>query len=255
MGGIVSSTQPLTLESHLATARRTHYGQARAEYAVLVDMVMPSYFVRSPVTDELLASARTAWTSILNNSASRYKRECRHTEFEDAHPTALQFFTETFFARLFDVHPEVIPTLSKVKDREAFMRNMMEFALSDPSDQSVFENALEHFAEIHHKRGVRASECKQFSPSLSISLLIKLLLNFNVDGVVGEVLMYSLTAVLGPIAFSPDVEHAWIVIYSRILDTVIPIAIALDMNTKDRNNSGNRSRQTEYYEVVRSSST
>lgn len=52
---------------------------------------------------------------------------------------------------------------------------------------------------------------------------------FVTDGVVGEVLIYAIKETVGPDAFNPTVHLAWIKIYSRMLKTMVPVAVAHEL--------------------------
>lgn len=56
-----------------------------------------------------------------------------------------------------------------------------------------------------------------------------------IDGVVGEVLIYAIRACVGMTAFTNQVHTAWVKIYSRMLTTMVPVAIAHEMKDKSRN--------------------
>ena len=49
------------------------------------------------------------------------------------------------------------------------------------------------------------------------------------DGVVGEVLIYAIRQTVGPDAFNPTVHIAWVKIYSRMLKTMVPVAVAHEL--------------------------
>jgi hypothetical protein len=54
---------------------------------------------------------------------------------------------------------------------------------------------------------------------------------FCVDGIVGEVLFWVLKQVLGATAYTAELHTAWIKIYSRMLKTIVPVAVALELKT------------------------
>lgn len=49
------------------------------------------------------------------------------------------------------------------------------------------------------------------------------------DGVVGEVLFYVLKACLGPTIYIASVHRAWVKVYSRMLTTIVPVAISMEL--------------------------
>lgn len=162
MGGIVSratSSYDHTKATSIATARAA--ASSAAHYSRVVSLMLPTYYVQDALTREKLETAKGTWASLLSDQAPKYKTLCKNEEFASRFPSALSYFCEYFFARLFDVHPSIIPALSKVSDRDRFMRTVIEFALSDLSDEEQFKSTLEVFAVTHHRRGVRAIECQQ----------------------------------------------------------------------------------------------
>jgi len=50
------------------------------------------------------------------------------------------------------------------------------------------------------------------------------------DGVVGEVLFFVLHTLLGDEVYSRDLHIAWVKIYNRMIRTIIPVAVALEVN-------------------------
>jgi hypothetical protein len=61
------------------------------------------------------------------------------------------------------------------------------------------------------------------------------------DGVVGEILFWCLRHVLGMQTYLQSVHTIWVKVYSRMLKTIVPVAIALELkggsaNSKDRSN-------------------
>lgn len=51
----------------------------------------------------------------------------------------------------------------------------------------------------------------------------------NVDGVVGEVLFWSIRLCTGPTVYTYDVHQAWVKIYSRMLRTMVPLAVSHEL--------------------------
>eukprot|EP01039_Chlorochromonas_danica_P003167 gene3167-3468_t len=234
MGGFISSTSPLRLNEKYKSPATGAGGAANTsspplpveEFDKVCGLMLPTYFDREPLTEEKLALASTVWHIILNNGAPRYVTLCKSPSFKEQYPNAVLYFTDVFFNRLFDVHPNFIPALSRIKDRVKFVSDVIAFALSDLSDDDVFDQALDRFAHVHHNRGVRAIEY----------------------GLFGEVLLYAFQQTMGAIAFSPDIYHAWALVYSRILNVVLPIAVKLDLEEKDDDGSVSVDKQNLYYE-------
>eukprot|EP00981_Chlorochromonas_danica_P008459 scaffold2193_cov179-Ochromonas_danica.AAC.38 len=258
MGGFISSTSPLRLNEKYKSPATGAGGAANTsspplpveEFDKVCGLMLPTYFDREPLTEEKLALASTVWHIILNNGAPRYVTLCKSPSFKEQYPNAVLYFTDVFFNRLFDVHPNFIPALSRIKDRVKFVSDVIAFALSDLSDDDVFDQALDRFAHVHHNRGVRAIECKCTTTD-QVVVVILIVVNtacFLSDGLFGEVLLYAFQQTMGAIAFSPDIYHAWALVYSRILNVVLPIAVKLDLEEKDDDGSVSVDKQNLYYE-------
>lgn len=55
-------------------------------------------------------------------------------------------------------------------------------------------------------------------------------LNLNcADGVVGEVLFWALKRCLGEACYSAALHRAWVKIYSRMLRTIVPVAVSMEL--------------------------
>ena len=51
----------------------------------------------------------------------------------------------------------------------------------------------------------------------------------QIDGIVGDVLFWTIRACVGPQVFTAAVHSAWVKIYSRMLRTMVPCAIAHEL--------------------------
>lgn len=71
-------------------------------------------------------------------------------------------------------------------------------------------------------------------------MIIKLLFVYT-DGIVGEVLFWVLRHVLGPTVYTPNVQQAWVKIYCRMIRTIIPVAVALELHEGPAQNQADRS--------------
>eukprot|EP00401_Gymnodinium_catenatum_P081185 CAMPEP_0117528724 /NCGR_PEP_ID=MMETSP0784-20121206/37461_1 /TAXON_ID=39447 /ORGANISM="" /LENGTH=131 /DNA_ID=CAMNT_0005325017 /DNA_START=314 /DNA_END=709 /DNA_ORIENTATION=- len=84
---------------------------------------------------------------------------------------------------------------------------MISLSLSEMQDVIKFEKTLVKLAEIHNERGVKAIEY----------------------GVVGEVLFWAIRNVVGSEAYTFEVHQAWVKLYSRMLKTMVPVAVAHEL--------------------------
>jgi len=51
-----------------------------------------------------------------------------------------------------------------------------------------------------------------------------------IDGIVGEVLFWSLQRALGPECFTSSVKNAWVKVYNRLIRTIVPVAVGLELH-------------------------
>lgn len=60
---------------------------------------------------------------------------------------------------------------------------------------------------------------------------------FFIDGIVGDVLLWTIRACVGPQIFDPTTHYAWVKLYSRMLRTMVPCAVAheLKVGSKSQN--------------------
>ena len=117
-----------------------------------------------------------------------------------------------------------------------FLVKMISLSLSLVDDPDKFQVTLVKLTEVHNKRGVKAIECAS-----------KLLLNyiktivtqhpavcefFLTDGIVGEVLFWTLRKCLGR-AYDARTHGAYVKILSRMLKVMVPVAVAFEMNNSE----------------------
>lgn len=58
---------------------------------------------------------------------------------------------------------------------------------------------------------------------------------FYADGIMGEVLFWTLHKCLGPDVFNDNIHLIWVKILSRILKHMVPVAVAFELDTKSVN--------------------
>lgn len=62
-----------------------------------------------------------------------------------------------------------------------------------------------------------------------MSLPLLLVIFPETDGIVGEVLFFTLRETLGPSVYTMEIHKIWVKIYSRMLRTIVPVAVAMEM--------------------------
>lgn len=193
----------------------------------MVKYLMPVYYIDEKLTEEESKTAADAWNLILNDKSPEYLRR-RSSEPNFPYNCCVTFFYDGYYSRLFDIHPNCRPLFKNgMKAQGRFLVKMITLSLSEFEDPERFDRTLVKLAEVHYERGVRACEC-QFLSSLNIFLWLNSLL-FFIDGIVGEVLLWSLRNALGPTIYTLAMHRIWVKIYSRMLTTILPIALALEM--------------------------
>jgi hemoglobin-like flavoprotein len=117
--------------------------------------------------------------------------------------SCLSWFYESFYDRLFDVHPS-----SRVQFKQNIivqgkaLVNMISACLSLLNKPTELVKVLENMAKMHTSRGVMAHQY----------------------GVVGECLLWTFDHCLGD-EFTEDSKVGWIRIYSFMIDVIIPVAL------------------------------
>lgn len=74
------------------------------------------------------------------------------------------FFYDTFYHRLFDVHPMCRSMFkSGLKTQGKFLVKMISLCLSEiNSDPQKFNQTLVNLTEVHNTRGVKSIECQYY---------------------------------------------------------------------------------------------
>lgn len=84
-----------------------HIGRSTAE---VVRLMMPVYFTEDAVTAEDLNVAKMTWDMVLNDTATNFiKRKRDDPEFP--YGSCMIMFYDSFYQRLFDVHPVSVHTI------------------------------------------------------------------------------------------------------------------------------------------------
>jgi hypothetical protein len=123
----------------------------------IVSLMMPIYYTAEEMLPEQRKLATDAWNLILNDTIPDIDaRKKNDPEF-----TSVTFFYDSFYARLFDIHPMSRELFkSGMKSQGKFLVSMISLSLSELDNPDKFNTALVKLAEVHYHRGVKASECK-----------------------------------------------------------------------------------------------
>lgn len=124
--------------------------------------------------------------------------------------SCVMFFYDTFYNRLFDVHPLCRNMFkSGLKTQGKFLVKMISLCLSEIEESEKFNATLVKLTDVHNTRGVKSIEY----------------------GVVGEVMFYTMRVVIGEESYDSATHHAWIRIFSRMLSIMVPVAVAFEIST------------------------
>lgn len=150
-----------------ATAHAKALGKHENE---IVRLMMPIYYTSDDVTPEERKIASDSWHLILNDITPEFDTRKR-SDPEFKFDSSVTFFYDSFYARLFDIHPMSRELFkSGMKAQGKFLVKMITLSLSELDDPEKFNASLVKLAEIHYHRGVKASEC-QCSSMLVVHLM------------------------------------------------------------------------------------
>eukprot|EP01038_Epipyxis_sp_PR26KG_P005052 gene5052-7053_t len=194
-------------------------GSLQKSEAQIVRVMMPVYFTAEEVNHTEHEICNNSWQMILNDTSPEFlvkKQNLNPEQFP--YSSSITFFYDSFYARLFDIHPMSRGLFKNgIKSQGKFLVKMITLSLSELNDFEKFEKTLVKLAEIHNERGVKAIEY----------------------GIVGEVLFWALRNCLGDSVYTPECHFGWTKIYSRMLRTMVPVAVAHELN----DNSTNQNRR------------
>lgn len=201
--------------------------------AVIVRLMMPVYYTTEETTEEEHIMAQSSWAMVLNNTAPKYV-ELKENDVNFRYHSAVVFFHDSFYNRLFNVHPMAKELFkSGMKSQGKFLVQMITLSLSELKMKEKFDKTLRKLAEIHHQRSVKAIECKYTGNTICLQNNIMHILYFFfslfLDGIVGDILFWTLHLVLGVELYTHELHKCWIKIYSRMLQTIVPVAVALEV--------------------------
>ena len=176
--------------------------------------MMPVYYIDKPMGDDILAMAKKSWNTISSDTSRHFHKMKRENPEQMAeYDNCLTYFNIMFFKRLFDIHPmaQVLFYKSNAKQEKAsqnkFLARMLTMALLDIDDQSRWDMTFTKLAEMHNEMGVKAVEY----------------------GIIGEILFWTIEQCIGVENFTVDVHMAWIHVMSRILKTMVPVALKFEL--------------------------
>lgn len=125
----------------------------------IVKLMMPVYYNPEPITKDERKLAFETFQLVLDDKSPEFLARKGKPDFH--YSTCVTFFYDSFYTRLFDIHPMCKHLFkSGMRSQGKFLVKMISLALSELDDPSQFDKNLVKLAEIHYHRGVKAVECK-----------------------------------------------------------------------------------------------
>ena len=170
----------------------------------IVAIMMPVYYVEETVSPEDLKLASASWQMIINDTSPEFKRK-RTTDPDFTQPSCISWFFNSFYTRLFDVHPLCRPMFKNgLQTQGKFLIQMVSLCLNQlTGNQEGFEKTMTDLTTRHCERGIKAIEY----------------------GVVGDVLFWCIQLCVGREVFTERTQAAWVRIYSVMLRIIVPVAV------------------------------
>jgi hemoglobin-like flavoprotein len=171
--------------------------------------LMPVYYLPDSVTHADAEIVRKTWKIIQSNDVPGKNIMVSITgSGPDTNSSTL--FKLLYFKRLFDVHPLSKPLFSaQAVASGRFIGVLIDMCWRQLEDEKEFRRRAVEIARDHCSRGIKAVEY----------------------GIVGEVLLWSVSIALGSTLFTFDVERAWVKVFSSLLTIMVPIAVATEIES------------------------
>lgn len=174
--------------------------------AEIVALMMPVFYIEEPITKEEIGLAKQSWGTITDDSAPGFVA-LKGTP--DCPPSCIIYFFDSFYNRLFDIHPMCRPMFKKgMKTQGRLLVKIISMAVSMIDDPDKFSLTMVKLTETHNDRGIKSIEY----------------------GIVGEVLFWTVRRCLGE-AYTPEVQLIWTKVVSRMLKIMVPCAVAFELQS------------------------
>jgi hemoglobin-like flavoprotein len=180
-------------------------------FRVLFMLFVLVYYIKDAVvTPEDAVRAKKSWSYITDDTGDKYLSSKDAPGFESS--SCIEWFYDTFYKRLFDVHPAARPLFKNdMKVQGRALTHMISASLGLLDKLPTLVETLEKLARSHTKKGVIAVQY----------------------GVVGEVLLWTFSQCLGN-QFDAEMNVSWVKIYSVMLKVIIPVAIEEEKKAREK---------------------
>lgn len=170
------------------------------------------------VTPDLITLVKASWDRCMSGQSTPYLT-ARTT---NPQLTPIVFFYDTFYGRLFDWIPQVKPLFKGSMHRQGRMlANIVRFIVHNLEA----ENAA-HFVE-NLTRLTRAHNVIGVTPEYY--------------SVMGMTLVHTVRKCMGDEEFTDVHRHAWVVVYSKMMEVMIPVAVSGALPEKEGGKEGDKS--------------
>lgn len=169
----------------------------------IILLMMPVYYTHdAAIGEKELHLAKLSWGYVIEDKSPAYlEKKKNDPNFHQA--SCISWFYSIFYERLFDVHPMCRPLFtSGIISQGKFLVKMVSLILNSLKNKDKFTKTMEDLALRHCERGIRGVEY----------------------GIVGDVLFYSIATAVGS-PFTLEVEIAWKLIYSAMLQIIVPLCV------------------------------
>jgi len=147
----------ISVRGHGVSSRTTR--SLRQSETEIVKIMLPLYFTHDSLTAEDIAVAKQTWQMIVSDQAPVFLARKGTKDFQ--HQSAVTFFYDQFYVRLFDIHPICRHLFRNgMKSQGTCVFRMMSLALSELDNPKQFKETLQVLVKVHYGRGVKAVECK-----------------------------------------------------------------------------------------------
>jgi sulfur relay (sulfurtransferase) DsrC/TusE family protein len=116
-------------------------------------IVMPPYYIEDAfLSEEEMTHIRESWQLIMDDKAAGYLKSKEEGDLSEEH-SGVVFFYESFYKRLFDVHPSSRTLFQSNLDKMgAMLVGMLTSAVSLLNNISELAPRLEGLAKMHSKK-------------------------------------------------------------------------------------------------------
>lgn len=182
----------------------THH--TRISVDMCVRLVLPLYYTTDQVEEEDLNRARASWHFITEDTSPAFQQAKLDPNFHEI--SALSWFFTTFYTRLFDVHPACRSLFkNNLQTQGKALAKIISMLLQGHNDPAKLNEVLTDLAIRHVSvYGVKAHEY----------------------GILGEVLLYSLSKCVGS-SFDDATVNSWVRIYSMLIAIIVPFHVKSEL--------------------------